>query len=173
LAEWYVTACPECGIDESALDVADAVNAVRTFPRRYREALDVDDALLTVRPDPSTWSMLEYAVHYREVLELLATGLSEVLARPDVHFPPVDADETAGARPSWTLDRELALDGIAHGAEQLVARSESTPVAAWDREFTIGDHHYQARWIPQHAAHEGAHHLRDIEQVRRAVSGDR
>jgi hypothetical protein len=172
LAEWYVTACTECGIDESALDVADAVNAVRTFPRRYREALDVDEASLLVRPGPSTWSMLEYAVHYREVLELLSAGLSEVLAKPGIHFPAVEVDDASAARPDWTLDRELTLDGIARAAEQLVARSEATPVAAWDREFMVGDDEHQARWIPQHAAHEGAHHLRDIEQVRRLVSRD-
>jgi hypothetical protein len=133
----------------------------------------VDDALLLVRPDPSTWSMLEYAVHYREVLELLSTGLPEVLAHPGIQFPAVDVDDASGTRPDWTLDRELALDGITRAAEQLVARSEATPVAAWDREFTVGDDQHQARWIPQHAAHEGAHHLRDIEHVRTLVSKDR
>ena len=31
--------CPECGLDYDTVSPSDAVAAVRSFPRRYREAL--------------------------------------------------------------------------------------------------------------------------------------
>ncbi len=162
--------CPVCGIDETAISVADATDAIRTFPRRYREALaDVADDELRVQPDPGTWSMLEYAVHTREVLELLAGSLPVVLNSSAPAFPPIDVDDVASSRPSWVLDVDLTLAGINASCADLVEQITAVPVAAWDRPFTIGDDAHTAGWIPRHAAHEGAHHLRDIARVRAVV----
>jgi DinB superfamily len=163
--------CPVCGIDESTLSLAGATDAIRTFPRRYGEALaGVPDDLLRLPPDPDTWSMLEYAVHAREVLELLAGSLPMVLNTSEPAFPPIDVDDVASSRPSWVVDTELALAGITTSCEDLVAQITAVPLAAWDRPFSIGDDRHTALWIPRHAAHEGAHHLRDIARVRAAVT---
>jgi DinB superfamily len=159
--------CPVCGIDEAEISIPDATDAIRTFPRRYREALaDVPDDLLKVQPDPDTWSMLGYAVHAREVLELLAGSLPLVLNSSGPAFPPIDVDDVASSRPSWVLNVDLTLAGITTSCTDLVDQITSVPVAAWDRPFTIGDDAHTAGWIPRHAAHEGAHHLRDIARVR-------
>lgn len=163
--------CPVCGIDEDDISVPDAIAAIRSFPRRYREALaPVPPDALRTRPDPDTWSVLEYAVHAREVLELLAQTLPIVLEHPDSHFPPIDVTEATSTRPEWVLDPDLVLAGIQEATDALAARAEETPVAAWDRTFTIGDETHPASWILSHAAHEGAHHLRDIERVARRVA---
>lgn len=163
--------CPECGIDEADISVPDAIAAIRSFPRRYREALAVvPPAKLRTRPDPDTWSVLEYAVHAREVLELLAMTLPIVLEHPDSQFPPIDVTEATNTRPDWVLDPDLALAGIKTATDALAARADDTPWAAWDRTFRIGDDEHPASWIVSHAAHEGAHHLRDIDRVSRVVS---
>ena len=163
--------CPVCGIDEDDISVPDAIAAIRTFPRRYREAVaSVPAPALRIRPDPDTWSVLEYAVHAREVLELLAMTLPIVLEHPESHFPPIDVTEATSTRPDWVLDPDLVRAGIQQAADALVARAEAVPVAAWDRTFTIGDEAHPASWILSHAAHEGAHHLRDIERVARRVA---
>jgi hypothetical protein len=165
-----MSACPDCGIDEAEISVPDAILAIRTFARRYREALaDVPAEQLRTRPDADTWSVLEYAVHAREVLELLSMTLPIVLEHPDSHFPPIDVTEASATRPEWVLDADLALTGIQRACDALVARADATPVAAWDRPFTVGDDRHAASWIVSHAAHEGAHHLRDIERVRRLL----
>lgn len=162
--------CTGCGVDEESIAVPDAISAIRTFPRRFREALDrIPPDALRVRPDPETWSALEYVVHAREVLELLALGLPMVLDEPGTHFPAFDADESAGRWPEWTLDPELALAGIATACDALVSRAEVTPWEAWERQFTVGDDTHPASWIVAHAAHEGSHHLHDIERVGRLV----
>jgi hypothetical protein len=163
--------CPVCGVDEARITVDDAGGALRTFPRRYREALEgVDGVTLARRPDTTTWSMLEYAVHVREVLELLAMTLPLVLEQAEPVFPAIDVDDATMHRPDWVMDPGLALDGITQACGTFVERIDATPYAAWDRSFAIGDTRHAARWLPQHAAHEGAHHLRDIERVRQLVA---
>jgi hypothetical protein len=169
-----VSTCPDCGIDVEAIAVSDAVNALRTFPRRYREALEpVPDDLLHTRPSPDTWSALEYAVHVREVLDLYALALPLVLERARPEFPGFDPDDAVASRPEWTLDRALVLDGIAAACGTLVARADATPNAAWDRPFAIGENEHPARFLMQKAAHEGSHHLRDIARVIAEVTGRR
>lgn len=163
--------CPDCGIDPDAISVPDAAAAIRTFPRRYREALaGVSDEELRARPEPDTWSMLEYATHVREVLELYDLALPIVLEQSRPVFPPVDVDEAAANRPEWTLDVGFTLDSITRACTSLVARAEATPWAAWERPFSIGEVEYEARLFVQKAAHEGAHHLRDLARVRASVA---
>ncbi len=115
--------------------------------------------------------MLGYAVHAREVLELLAGSLPVVLNASAPAFPPIDVDDVAtesarvGAQPRSRAGRDRR-----RRATDLVEQIAAVPLAAWDRPFTIGDDAHTAIWIPRHAAHEGAHHLRDIARVR---DGDR
>jgi hypothetical protein len=162
--------CAGCGIDEAAISVPDAISAIRTFPRRYREALNrIPADALRLRPDPETWSALEDAERAREVLELLTLALPIVLERPDTRFPPEDADDSPSGRPVELLDLEAVLAGIAAASEALATRAEATPWEAWDRRYTVGDDEHAASWIVQHAAHEGSHRLRDIERVGRRV----
>jgi hypothetical protein len=166
-----MAACPGCNIDEESISVPDAILAVRTFPRRYREALAAVPApALSVRHDPDTWSVLEYAVHFREVLELMALALPVVLEHPDTQFPEIDVTEATSTRPDWVLNVDLVNTGIQQASDALAGRAEATPVAAWDRTFRIGDVTHPASWIVQHAAHEGGHHLRDMERVAGKVS---
>jgi hypothetical protein len=168
--------CPGCGIDEATIAVPDAIAAIRSFPRRYREVLDATPpALLRARPDPGTWSVVEYAVHTREVLEVLAMALPLVLEQPNLVLPDVEDETTGGAGgepktfPDWLTDRDILLAGLTKACDRLATRAEQAPWSAWDRTFAIGDHQHVAAWIPQHAAHEGGHHLRDIEHVLRRL----
>lgn len=163
--------CGECGIDPDAISVTDATDALRTFPRRYREALaGVSDAALRERPTPGTWSLLEYATHVSEVLELYDLALPMVLEQSNPAFPGFDVDGEAANRPEWTLDVGFALDGITRACTSLVARAQGTPWAGWERPFSIGGVEYEARVFLEKAAHEGAHHLRDLARVRAIVA---
>jgi hypothetical protein len=160
--------CAGCGLDEESISVGDAVATLRSLPRRYQEALDAPAEVLERRPDPGTWSMLEYATHAREVLDLLGLALGETLTHSKPVFPDLDPDEAAASRPAQRLDP--VLEGIGRAAKALADRAEATPLAAWDRPFVLGGVERPARWLLQHAAHEGSHHLRDIDRVREAVT---
>jgi S-DNA-T family DNA segregation ATPase FtsK/SpoIIIE len=155
-------------LDEERIAIPDAIVALRSYPRRWREAFtaaqsDGGDELLTRRPEPETWSAVEYAAHTRDVFRLLAAGLEEVLRRdrPDFGHPP-DPDETARAYAD--LDADTVLTEFGDASTALADRAERVPAQEWSRPFVVdgGEHH--AGWIVQHAAHEGSHHLRDVER---------
>jgi hypothetical protein len=165
-----VASCTDCGIDEESISVSDAVSAIRTFPRRYREALArfPPDALRQ-RPDPESWSALEHAARARDVLQQLAAALPRVLEDPGVRFAAFDTDESAARSREPASDPELVQAGIESASEALADRADSTPWKAWEREFTAGADTHPASWIVAHAAHEGSHHLREIERIGRRV----
>jgi len=167
--------CPVCGIDEAGLSVADATDAIRTFPRRYREALaGVDDDVLRAVPPCEPASMLGAAAVARDELVLLAGYLPSVLTGAAPVFPPVPVDAAGhlvGATAPTEGEPDGVLSGIAAACRALIEQITSVPTSGWDRPFTVGDEPRTAGWIPRHAAHEGAHHLRDIARVRAAVGG--
>ena len=166
-----MAACGVCGIDEDRLSIRDALDALRTFPGRFRRSVDgLSDAELEVRPAPDVWSVLEYLVHTREVLDIIGMGLPLVLEQPGIAFPELDVDESAATRPDWVMERDLALGGIDQAVAVLLAEADGVTDEAWTRPFTIGTEAHDAGWNVRHAAHEGAHHLRDIERVRALVS---
>ena len=165
-----MAACPVCGVDESALTLGDATDAIRTFPRRFREGLAVvPGGLVGIRPEGEAASMLGFAVLAREQLELLAGYLPSVLAGGEPAFPP---GNVAVARPGWAVNTDLVLAGITAACDDLVAQITDVPLAAWSRPFTIGDDAHTAIWIPRRAAHDGAHHLRDLTRVHAIVAAD-
>jgi hypothetical protein len=158
--------CPVCGIDESAISVRDAIASVRTFPRRFREALDgVPPDELRAQPDGSA-SMLELAAHAAATFSRLAAVLPDAL---DHLQSPLDPEAVDVAGPPSTREAVLSTIDAACGA--LVARADQAPVQAWERKFAAGGREREAGWLMQHAAHEGAHQLREIARVRRAVTG--
>lgn len=158
--------CTLCGVDESALTVTDAIATLRGLPRRYREALN-GPALATVarRPSPNAPSMLEDATHAGALLTRYASALPTVLheAHPDVGN--LDADTNTSP-----TTRDDAIASIERATEELAKEAGSVPQAAWDREFTTNGTKRTARWLLQHAAHEGAHYVRLIETTREQVA---
>ena len=67
-----MTACRECGVDESSMSVADAILTLRTMPRRWRAALailDDDDAgVLGRNPPDGSPSALEHETAARAAM---------------------------------------------------------------------------------------------------------
>lgn len=160
--------CPVCGVDEPRLSVDDALDTVRTLGRRYREAFTgVPPAAIRSRPDVSSWSMLDVAVHVRDVLARSAAALDTVL---DTHRPHLDRLVPTERPDAGGADAGAVLDGLDRAAGAITARAGRTSMLAWDRPFEAEGAERPARWLLQQAAHEGAHHLRDLQRIRRAVA---
>ena len=70
-------ACPECGFDAPALDLARVPGALRDNATLWEVVLGTDDA--AVRPSPHVWSPLEYACHVRDVHRLFGERLARML----------------------------------------------------------------------------------------------
>jgi len=157
--------CAECGFDGTRLTVPDAIAALRSMGRRWREAFqDVSDERLRRRPSPTVWSPLEYAAHTRDVLDLIGGGLPAVLddARPS--YPGVVPDEDAPDHGYNALDPAAVTDQLAANAERIADRAERALPEHWDRTATLGGEETDAGWILRHAVHDASHHLRDVQK---------
>ena len=171
--------CPECGLDYDTISPSDAVAAVRSFPRRYREKLlgftddtaDDLDAVVRRRPEPSVWSALEYTAHVRDMLEWMADAIRRMNHEREPTVDWFDPDERALADRYNDQDPVRVLDGLTAAADRLAVVLRDVDAGDWGR---LGDFLWGSRdmlTMARNAVHEGAHHLRDVDRVLRAVVG--
>jgi hypothetical protein len=171
--------CPECGLQYDTISPSDAIAAVRSFPRRYRDALfgfteDTDedpDAVIRRRPDPSTWSALEYTAHVRDGLPWTADAVRRLNREREPTIDGFDPDQRVLDESYNTQDVSAVLDEMTGAAEALAASLREVDADDWRRigHFPWGDRDILT--TARNAVHEGSHHLRDVDRVLRAVIG--
>ena len=169
--------CPECGLAYDPISPSDAIAAVRSFPRRYREALfglteeEHPDAVVARRPEPSVWSALEYTAHVRDVLEWMTDTIRRMNREREPTIDGFDQDQRAVDERYNEQDLTRVLDGLGTAADHLVAVLRDVDAGDWGRlgHFSWGTRDMLT--MARNAVHEGAHHLRDVDRVLRAVVG--
>jgi len=166
---------PCCGLDEAKIAVPDAIRRMRSFGRRWREAFEAAKKAarpeaLTTRPAPETWSAVE-------------------LRRPHPATCPL-ASTTGSAKCSCTTGRILGRHSEPDGSRKDTTASTPTPcsrsfaaASQCGRPTGIADNQ-RAEWtrpLPVSMAtahrvvgraaraHEGSHHLRDVQRGRRCA----
>jgi hypothetical protein len=167
-------ACSECGFVYEELPVAEVADVLRGLIARYRRAVrGAPDAAVRTRPEPSIWSALEYACHFRDVLLVQRERviLAQVAERPSL--PPMSRD----ARVEWcAYDAQRtsdALDQLEMAVELFALVFERVGPRGWDRTVLYNFPEPTERdvgWVGRHSVHEGVHHLADIEHVLDAVA---
>jgi PIN domain nuclease of toxin-antitoxin system len=169
--------CPECGLDYSTISPGDALVAVRSFPRRYRALLTTleqeegPDSVLHRRPDPGTWSAVEYTAHLADVLDDLATSIRRVMVEDRPRVRAWDADQRAAEQRYAEQDSEQALAALDAACARLARVLDDVDPGDWNRAGTLDWGERDALTLARDAVHEGAHHLRDLERGLRAVRG--
>ena len=158
--------CDECGFVWDLYSDEQAVGALLlggAFLRGVLEGVDVQ--LADTRPDPTTWSILEYVDHIRAALwnwrfvtdaarqrlELDLTGST----RPDTageHRRFGDVEETIAAAEA----EAAALFELLHGLSD----------EEWAIVSTVPPGRVDQRWIVRHVLHEILHHTHDTGRVR-------
>src|SRR5439155_2802579 len=167
--------CPECGLVYDSISPRDAVQAVRSYPRRYRSVLGPfidDEDVLRRRPDPKTWSALEYTAHVADAFESMAPDMVNMVQHDNLRLPdPWDPDERVVEKRFNEMDPEEVLRWLGRSANQFADTIDGFSASDWSRtaEFDYG-------WrevidMARNLVHEGYHHLRDVERVLRAVVG--
>jgi len=153
--------CPECGFDASRVTVDRLAEVVRDNATTWEAVLTLADA--PVRPDPSTWSPLEYACHVRDVHRVFDARLGLMLDEVDPEFPNWDQDETAIAERYAEQDPATVAAELLEAAAVVAARYESVPPDAWGRrglrsngsEFTVES-------LGRYHLHDIVHHAWDV-----------
>ena len=126
-----------------------------------------ENATVHRRPDPETWSILEYGCHVRDVLlvqrerVLLALRVDEPLVVAMGRDERVEADGYNDQRPADVArqigDAALMLSGVLSRLNQ----------QSWQRTMIYGYPSPATRslaWVAAHTLHEVVHHLGDVQR---------
>jgi len=164
--------CPACAMSYPAITPALAAALVRRLPPSYRRAFQgVPDDAVRRRPEPTTWSMLEYAAHARDVFTVFAERINLALAEDRPTFPPLGNDERAVRLRHNEADVDTTLDELAAAAIRFADLLDALDDRAWTRTASrLPGEERDVLWMARQTAHEGRHHLADIERVRDLVT---
>jgi DinB superfamily len=165
-------ACGSCSLAYAQITADDAVQAVQALPAQLRAAVDaVPPGFRRQRPDPSTWSVAEYACHVRDVLVTttirLHRGRTEDAPAVDPMFNDLRADLFGYNQANLTA----VLEETAAAAAGLCAEIGRVNGPDWDRPVLRRPGEQRtSRWLVRQAMHEGLHHLGDIAAVHASLT---
>ncbi|MBN9113280.1 MAG: DinB family protein [Pseudonocardia sp.] len=153
--------CPECGFDAAAVAQGSVGVRVRSALPAYRAALAAPDARR--RPDPATWSALEYGCHVRDVFRIFHERLTLMLREDDPVFADWDQDVTAREDRYDLQDPEMVSADLTEAGERIAAAWDAVHDDQWDRParrsngsvFTVGS-------FSRYFLHDVEHHLHDL-----------
>lgn len=162
--------CPDCGFVAAEYDMAGLVDLVRATTPGYLNALAAHDARR--RPDPRTWSVLEYSAHVRDVHRVFGDRMAWALEQDEPVVADWDQDATA-------LEERYDLQDPNDVASALVEAADQVA----ELYATIGDHQldrgvrrsngsvFSVLTLARYHLHDVVHHLHDITAHRPAEGG--
>ncbi len=151
--------CDDCGFDAAVVDVAAAGEQVLAMVPRWRVALARPGA--RDRPDDSTWSVLEYACHVRDVFRLFADRLRMIREQDDPVFGNWDQDDTALEDGYLRQDPAAVAAQLAPAAEAFA--DEVAAVRDWQRPGRRSNGSaFTADTLTRYGLHDLVHHLADV-----------
>ncbi len=156
-----VEGCAECGFVPS--DDAQATGAtLRAMVPRWDEALQRPHA--ADRPAPTTWSIVEYACHVRDVCALFRDRLVLMLDEDDARFANWDQDATAIEQRYWEQDPAVVAHELAAEVAATAALFDTVHGDQWERRGTRSNGSvFTVRTFATYFLHDVAHHLVDVD----------
>lgn len=155
--------CPECGFDPAQFPPERFPTAIAELAGRVVEALGAPGA--SSRPDPTTWSKVEYAYHVADVCEVMAQRLAAILgaAPAAAEFASWDGEAAAVERRYWRATPAETADLLRDQA-QAAAETFALPVGQqWQLRGLRGDGvEFTAATLGLYLLHELAHHAHDV-----------
>lgn len=166
--------CHACGIAYSEVSVEQAVRAIQELPVAVRDATGaVSSADRRTRPQPGTWSVVEYVCHLRDVFATYTVRLHRTRTEDQPVLEPMLNDLRARRFRYNELDLPAVLDELAANAQGFcdeVARLSGDDLTR--TASRLPGETRTALWLIRQAMHEGVHHLRDVSEIGRAVARD-
>ena len=153
--------CPECGFDASALSLSDVPAAIRANADGWPEVLGRPN--VRERPDPATWSPLEYACHVRDACRVFGRRLTMMLAQDDPVFPNWDQDATAVESRYGEQDPLAVAAELRRNADGLAAAFAAVHGDLWRRTGRRSDGSvFTVETLARYFVHDPVHHLHDV-----------
>lgn len=128
---------------------------------RWRAVLRRPDA--AERPDDSTWSVLEYACHVRDVLSLFDQRLNLMLDSDDARFEDWDQDRTAVEKDYANADPALVSAELAAEGKQAAESFAAVRESEWERKgLRSNGSEFTVLTLSRYFLHDLVHHLHDV-----------
>jgi hypothetical protein len=154
-------ACPECGLDVAAVPRQEVADRLRANAAAWPAVLSRPD--VRERPDPGTWSPLEYTCHVRDVFVLFEQRLQLMLQQDDPLFPSWDQDETAVRERYAEQDPDVVASQTVRAGELLASRFDALRPEQWTRPGRRGDGaRFTVESFARYLLHDPVHHLHDV-----------
>ena len=157
--------CSQCGFAYDAILPSAVVGLLVDLLPEYRTLLSWDAARLRVRPEPSTWSALEYACHVRDCLALFDWRIRRVLEEGRPELPQMRRDAVVIERSYNEQDPALVARDIDANYAKLAELLRRVSGAAWQRVGVREGEELSVAWMVINTLHEARHHLFDMDRV--------
>jgi hypothetical protein len=163
--------CAGCAMAYAEVSVEQAVQRIALVPDQVRDAVAAVDVgvgpeVLRQRPDPTTWSVTEYACHVRDVYVTYTIRLHRARTEDRPVLEPMLNDLRARRFRYNERDVAAVIAELAAAATGLCEEARRTQGGQWDRTVTrLPGEERTARWLVRQALHEGLHHIADISRV--------
>jgi hypothetical protein len=153
--------CPECGFDPTELELEDVPDLTRDYAAVVADAARHRDA--TVRPEPQTWSSLEYACHVRDVCSIFLARLVRMLDEEDPVFANWDQDDTAVENEYWRQRPGLVAGQLTAAADTIAAQFADVRSDQWPRPGRRSNgSRFTVETFAVYFLHDLAHHAWDV-----------
>lgn len=153
--------CGECGFDARDFPRETFVRTIREVAAKWTPILWRSD--VRARPSESTWSVLEYGCHVRDVCRIFDARLGSMLAEDNPLFQNWDQDETALEDRYELQDPTIVDDELQEAASDYANRFASVTETAWTRPGTRSNgSHFTVASLGSYSLHDLIHHLWDV-----------
>jgi DinB superfamily len=158
-------ACAECGFEYRLDDATSAGAAIVDGAVALADLAAEDRPDLRARPDPQTWSPLEYTCHVRDVLLVQRERVLMARRLNQPSFDPMGRDERVehdGYAEQDPGDVGRQLVDAARLFANVLSRLDPED---WDRTVMYNyprPFERSLRWVAVHTLHEVRHHILDV-----------
>jgi len=165
--------CSECGFDYGATKASGTAEIFKSRVNVICRLLGSrDEVVLRLRPEPATWSAIEYACHVRDVLLVQRERVLLALVEYKPAFTPMYRDQRAknGGYQEEAISEVCAeLRVSAKLLGKLVQRLSDEQLSR-DCIYSFPEPtERDLGWIFRHTAHEMVHHEMDVRRVLQSV----
>lgn len=160
-------ACPNCPFSYADTSIAVAVETIRACPPAVRAVVaGTPVEVLRHRPTAGEWSIVEYLCHLRDVYITTTIRLYRARTEDRPVLEPMFNDLRAKRFRYNEWEARGVLDELtatAAGCCEEIGRMR--PGEELRTVTRLPGEVRSALWLARQAAHEGTHHLRDIERL--------
>jgi hypothetical protein len=153
--------CPDCGLDTRGLAREDVAGMLRANAQAWPAVLAAPGA--GTRPEPGTWSPLEYGCHVRDVFRRFDGRLVLMLTQDGPLFPNWDQDATAIEDRYAEQDPAEVAENLLAAAATLADRFDDVSGDQWQRTGARTDGaRFTVETFARYLIHDPVHHLCDV-----------